>query len=221
MAPHPVSSEDQRDTWAAFDFDGTLTRRDTLLPFLRQVLSLRRLAQALAWESPWLAAYAARLLRNDQAKERLLQRALAGKSREELLEQGKIFAKQGVPPLLRPQMIERLKWHQRLGHRCVLVTASLTLYTKPWADSVGFSYAIGSELAFDESGNAIGTLIGGNCYGPEKKNRLRLLIPPKANLYAYGDSRGDREMLAMANQGWLINAKNGFGRDLPRMRGVF
>jgi phosphatidylglycerophosphatase C len=101
-------------------------------------------------------------------------------------------------------MLQRLREHQQKGHYCVLVTASLTIYTRPWAEELGFQHVLGSELQFDQAGCATGMLVEGNCYGPEKERRLRAILPADARLYAYGDSRGDQEMLAMADRAWLL-----------------
>ncbi len=185
-------------SWVAFDFDGTLTRRDSLLPFLRQVLGTPGLMAALAAEAPRLAAYAVKLLSNETAKVGLLRRALGGRRRAELELHGRSFATDGVTQLLRPPLMERLRLHQNLGHRCVLVTASLTLYARPWALAQGFEAVLGSELAFDDAGISDGRLVGGNCYGREKALRLKRLLGEGKLAVAYGDSRGDREMLAMA-----------------------
>ncbi len=202
-------------TWAAFDFDGTMTRSDSLLPFLRQLLGTPRLMTALAVESPWLAAYAARLLTNERAKERLLRRTLGGMPQERLQTEGQQFALKNIPALLRPAMWQRLRQHLALGHTCVLVTASLTVYTLPWALNAGFTHVLGSKLEFDEHGVATGMLQGGNCYGATKEKRLRELLGNFPLHYAYGDSRGDREMLAMAATSWMVNASNGYGNALP------
>lgn len=201
--------------WAAFDFDGTMTRRDTLVPYLMRLRGWVGLGAVLAAESPWLLAYSLGLMPNDQAKEHLLRRALGGVSRRRLEEQGRLFAQLDIANLLRMTMMERLYRHIKAGHRCVLVTASLTLYTRPWAEAVGFADVIGSELEFDDAGLATGRLAGGNCYGPQKALRLREHKAGRALHYAYGDSRGDHEMLAMAKQSWLLNAGNDFGGKLP------
>jgi phosphoserine phosphatase len=49
--------------------------------------------------------------------------------------------------------------------------------------------------------------ISKNCYGQEKVNRLLEVEPDRKNyyLYAYGDSRGDREMLAFADFPTLVH----------------
>ena len=214
---HHTEGDKPAAIWAAFDFDGTLTHHDTLGPFLRQLIPAARLAAMLALETPCLAAYALRLISNERAKVRILRRTLGGMLQQQLEDQGRCFAKTKLPYLLNQAMLQRLYQHLKLGHCCVLVTASLTLYTRPWAMDAGFSFVIGSELEFDRTDRATGQLIGGNCYGPEKERRLRKLFPKGSLLYAYGDSRGDREMLSMADFGWQLNAANGFGRNLPKI----
>ncbi len=170
------------DVWAAFDFDGTLTRCDSLTPFLRQVLGTARLLVALGVEAPWLGAYAVGLLGNEQAKVRLLRRTLRGKPRHALQAQARAFAAGGLPPLIRADMLRRVRRHQELGHRCVLVTASPSIYTQVWAQAHGFVATLGSVLEFDAAGLATGELAEGNCWGPEKQRRLARFLPPGAEL---------------------------------------
>lgn len=206
------------EVWAAFDFDGTLTRRDSLLPFLHLVAGGPRLLGALGLEAPWLAAYAAGRLSNEQAKVRVLRRTLRGMSQQELRARAAEYAAGALPRLIRPPMLRRLRRHQELGHRCVLVTASPSLYTELWAQAHGFAATIGSVLEFSASGQATGELVEGNCWGPEKQRRLLRLLPPMAELaYAYGDTRGDREMLGMARHAFLLGAHNAHGARLPEL----
>ncbi len=203
--------------WAAFDFDGTLTRRDTLLPFLQYTLGTPRLAIDLLLESPWLLAYLSGKLSNTHTKQRLLRRCLGGLSKDELHELGEKFAQCHIPSTLRPAMQQRLQQHQSLGHTTVLVTASLTVYTEPWAKRAGFTYVIGSEPELDENGNFTGNLQHGNCFGAEKAVRLKRILPTHAILHAYGNSRGDAEMLAMAQFPHLLDKTNAFGDTLPSL----
>jgi phosphatidylglycerophosphatase C len=203
--------------WAAFDFDGTLRRGDSLVGFLRDLLGPASLGAALACEAPWLLGYAAGWVGNDVAKQRLLRRCLRGQPLARLQQAGQRFAVEKLPRGLRAPMIDRLRAHQAAGHHCVLVTASPSLYTAPWAHAMGFRASIGTELEFDPEGRASGRFDGLNCWGPEKARRLRELLGGQALDYAYGDTRGDREMLAMARRGWLVGRGNGWGERLPSL----
>ena len=186
---------------AAFDFDGTLTHRDTLLPFLLHTLGAAAVARHSFILSPTLAGYALGLIRNDIAKERVFVRCLAGMNMNSLQQVGERFAAHVLPDLLRQEAMQRLKWHQQQGHRCVVISASLELYVRPWAIMAGFDDVIATRLETREDGGITGKLSGANCYGIEKVRRLETLLGTRDGytLYAYGDSRGDRELLGFAD----------------------
>lgn len=186
---------------AAFDFDGTLTRRDTLLPFLRETAGVATWLRNLLSLLPMLLTYALGMIANDVAKQRLLARFFAGMRMDQLQAEAERFAVQTVPKLIRPAALRRLAWHQQQGHRCVVISASLDIYVRPWALQAGFEEVIASHLEVLADGRVTGKLSGGNCFAAEKVQRFRALFPDRDNytLYAYGDSRGDRELLADAD----------------------
>lgn len=182
---------------AFFDFDGTLTAKDSLLPFLAFVRG-PKLALDLVAVLPQLLGYAMGILDNRRAKEAVLKRTLAGLPLERLAAYGREFARAKIPALLCQDGLARLRAHQNQGHLCVLVSASLEVYLKPWAYASGFSFCLASRLETDAKGLVTGHLKGGNCYGQEKVYRIQRLLarlgkPPKT--YAYGDSKGDKPML--------------------------
>ncbi|MEM8641236.1 MAG: HAD-IB family hydrolase [Cyanobacteria bacterium P01_G01_bin.54] len=184
---------------AAFDFDGTLTRHDSLLPFLRFCVGWQQFYWGLLVLSPMLLAYALKRIPNHLAKEKLLTYFLAGQDPEGLRSLAQTFATERLPTFLRPEAIARLRWHQQQGHRTILVSASLALYLKPWAQTMGIDSVLSSQLAM-LNGRYTGRLAGKNCYGPEKVARLQQAVGDLApyTLYAYGDSQGDRALLAAA-----------------------
>lgn len=197
-------------TLALFDFDGTLTRADSFIPFLNNVIGPGALARSAAACSPWLLGYAAGVVSNDVAKERLLRAAIRGRGADDLKRAGTEFARDVVPALLRDDMMARLRRHRDEGRLCVLVSASLDLYLEPWARQAGFDHLICSRLAFDESGRATGALAGANCHGAEKVARIRAWLADKGPIghsVAYGDTKGDAPMLAMADQGFWVRKK--------------
>ena len=185
---------------ALFDFDGTLTRRDTLLPFLRFVAGTAKLAAGMIWTAPQLAAYASGMLANDVAKEALLRRVIGGRQIGGLRMAGEEFARGIVPRLLDPVAVRWVTEHREAGRICVLVTASLDIYVEPWARAQGFDEVFCSRLAVVD-GKVTGQLDGGNCYGEEKVRRVQSWLQGRMprRVWAYGDSRGDVEMLCWAD----------------------
>jgi phosphatidylglycerophosphatase C len=125
-----------------------------------------------------------------------------------------------VPTLLaalRPGTRERLVWHRRRGHAVVIVSASLGAYLRPLADRLGLDGALAVELVVDAGGTLIGEVVGGlNNRGPEKVTRLNGWIDARfgagteVELWAYGDSPGDTELLAIADHPTWV------GRRAPR-----
>lgn len=186
---------------AAFDFDGTLTRRDTLLPFLLHALGAAAVTRHALVLSPTLAGYVLGLIANHVAKERVLVRCFAGMKGKILQQHGESFASYVLPGLLRYESMQRYAWHKQQGHRCVVISASLELYVRPWANGAGFDDVIATQLETSEDGRCTGKILGANCFGIEKVNRLRVLLGERQGytLYAYGDSRGDRELLSFAD----------------------
>ncbi|MBI5430027.1 MAG: HAD-IB family hydrolase [Nitrosomonadales bacterium] len=189
---------------AAFDFDGTLTRRETLLPFLLHTLGAARVARAALMLAPTLAGYGLRLIRNDLAKQQVFVRCLGGMRMDELRRQGERFAALRLPGLMREEAMQRLAWHKRQGHRCVVISASLDLYIRPWAIRAGFDDVLATHLETRADGTTTGRLAGDNCYGIEKVKRLEALLGARDGytLYAYGDSRGDKELLSGADHAY-------------------
>lgn len=185
---------------ALFDLDGTLTRRDTLMPFLRHAVGTKDFVAGLVRLAPTLLAYATGAIANDVAKEAVLSHFLRGFRIDALREIGERFARRKLSSLLRPDAMERVFRHKAQGDVCVLVTASLDVYVQPWALRQGFEAALCSTL--ETQGDVVtGKLHGGNCYGPEKVRRIVKWLDGRQaeHVVAYGDSRGDREMLELAD----------------------
>lgn len=189
-----------KETVAAFDFDGTVTYRDTLFPFLIFVFGFWKTMGKLFLDLPHLIGFVLKISPRQKTKERILGRFFAGRDLNEIRTLGETFAAEKLDSHIRPEAIQRLRWHQSQGHRCVLISASLDVYLTPWADRMGFADLISSRFETNGTGEITGKLLGFNCWGPEKVRRLtEHLGPKKYQLYAYGDSRGDQELLALAD----------------------
>lgn len=194
---------------AAFDFDGTLTRSDTLLPFLRRLLGTPTLLWVLFVCSPWLTGYVLRLISNHRAKAVLLQAALAGRSVADVERCAQTFVRDDLPQQWRPWGLQQLVQHQQAGHRCLLVTAS----TSPYMHLVGASLGVDAVLCTEMEvvdGRYTGPMATANCHGEEKVARLKAWLAQAYGaapdhqpvLHAYGDTKGDWPMLLLAQQAW-------------------
>jgi len=198
----------------AFDLDGTLTRRDTLLPFLRRAVGADRAVRSiLAAALPVARAVALGGAHRDRAKEALLRGVFAGVPREALTDAAEAYADYVVNRGLRPDIRARVDWHRDEGHELVLVSASPELYVAPIGRRLGFDHVLATRLEIGPDDRFTGRLVGRNCRGPEKVARLReWRSEGLAIAYAYGDSEGDREMLELAARGLRLSRSR---RRLP------
>jgi HAD superfamily hydrolase (TIGR01490 family) len=111
---------------------------------------------------------------------------------------------------MREEMIERMQWHTAEGHEIAIVSASLDIYVERVAELIGVGTVLCSRLETDGSGRATGRLVGGNCRGPAKLARIREEFGASGyEMWAYGDSAGDAEMLAAADHPVRINRRTG------------
>ncbi|WP_348816166.1 HAD-IB family hydrolase [Halomonas sp. H10-59] len=194
---------------AFFDFDGTLTTGDTLMPFLKFLVGSPIYYTKLTVNSHYILAYFLKVLRNDVAKRLLLKGYLAGYRLGHLYEKGQKFADEIIPLMLRREGMELVKWHQSQGHDCVLVSASFDIYLKAWARRENLSSVICTNLEEKDGGLVSDTIFGKNCHGNEKSERIANWIknhnPSKT--YAYGDTAGDLPMLRTVDYGFMWNER--------------
>ena len=189
---------------AAFDFDGTLTKRDTFMPFLACGLGWPRFLLALVKCSPWLAGFALRLIPNHVAKQKLMLATLENKTTAEIDDWTNRWLANNFPGQLQGWTMARLAEHQQAGHCCVMVSASPDIYLKRVAQQLGFDALLCTEMAVVD-GRLTGQMKTPNCYGEQKVLRLNAWMLERFGLssgaqlaYAYGDTSGDKPMLRMA-----------------------
>jgi phosphatidylglycerophosphatase C len=195
----PPASDSQ--VVAAFDFDGTLSTRDNLMPFLCRATSAPAVAQALAASSTRIAGQGPSAWKRDALKAELIRRLLTGYDATRLDTVGRAFAFDILRRHLRSDTVERVDWHRTQGHRLVVVTASLGVYVRPVAERLRFDGVLATELEVRDDGTLTGRLAGANVRGAEKAHQLNIwLADDGAYVWAYGDSSGDRELWSRADQ---------------------
>ena len=192
-------------TVAAFDVDGTLTTVDTFLPFVRTVAGPVRSLLTAAGAAPLAAGVAVGRVSRDRLKARVVAGVFRGAPAERIDEQGRAHAERIRQRWLRPDTVARLRWHQAQGHRTILVSASLRPYLDPLGDWLGVDAVLCTDLGVGADGRLDGAVLGGNCRGPAKAERLLAHLGARPDeLWAYGDSEGDRELLALAHHAVLL-----------------
>jgi phosphatidylglycerophosphatase C len=185
---------------AAFDVDGTLTTEDCVVPFLRRAAG-RRLGAALLRHP---VALAGALVRRDRDRlKELASTALAGRDAADLDRLGEAFAHDFVVHRLRDDTTARLARHRELGHVVILASASFEAYLRPLGEVLEVDGIVCTRLERDATGRLTGRLLGANCRGPEKARRVAAWLTHAglegAELWAYGDSPGDAELLAASD----------------------
>ena len=184
----------------AFDFDGTLTTRDSFTGFLAWRVGAARYVAGLIGLLPALAAY---LVHRDRGrlKASATHRFLKGASRDELDASARRYAETYARKLLRPDALRAWKRWQALGAQLIIVTASPELVVAPFARGLGCDLLLGTRLEFDGMDRVTGRFDGPNCRGEEKVRRLRAVFGPDLRLEAaYGDTSGDHAMLKLADE---------------------
>jgi phosphatidylglycerophosphatase C len=184
----------------AFDFDGTLTTKDTFLAFLRWRSGQIGYWRAVARLTPALISFV-RHRNVERLKAQAVGVFLRGAPMTTLKAEAREFAATAAPALLRPDALQVWRRHQAEGARMVIVTASPEAVIAPFAHGLGADLLIGTRLEIDAEGRLTGALDGPNCRGQEKVNRLNAVFGPALRLKAaYGDTDGDIEMLGIADQ---------------------
>lgn len=188
-----------------FDFDGTLTTSDTLLEFIKYAKGTSRFLMVFLKYSPLLVLMKLHLYPNWKAKQQIFAHLFAGMRIEKFDALCRGFAEESQH-LLRPKGI--ILMHEALvaGAQVIIVSASIDNWVRPFFDIRNLKgvQVLGTQIEV-EDGKLTGNFKSNNCYGKEKVHRIAEALKPfersEYEIEAFGDSRGDKEMLAFADKG--------------------
>lgn len=186
---------------ALFDFDHTVTTCDTYARFLRHVATPAQLASAKWTVGPWLIGYRLRLLSAESIRRRVTAQVFPGRTPGEIEALGAAYAHGELPRLLRPEAMQRIDWHRSRGHEVVVVSASLDAYLRPWCATHGLAVVCNALEVHDGRLTGRYAVRDIGAYKVEEIRR-RHDLSGYARIHAYGDSREDRPMLALAHERW-------------------
>ncbi len=198
MAHYPTPMK--RQDLALFDFDGTITTKDTLIDLLRSLKGPWSFWANIVLLTPYIALFLLKRIPNYRMKELFLTRFIGGMKEQTFARFAREYTQNILPNIVRPTVLERLRWHKKRGDRVIIVSASLSLWLRFFAEQEGVELIATEAEILD--GIITGKLAGNNCYGAEKVNRIQEVtnLSDYNRVWAYGDSRGDTEMLAVADK---------------------
>jgi phosphatidylglycerophosphatase C len=185
---------------ALFDFDGTITQKEMFADFMRFAVSRRRrLLGAMVFMPMWVG-YKVGMVSGNAIRASVVKFAFSGAPAEHVRLAGHRFSKDVLSTVLRPVAIERILWHKSQGDRIIVVSGALDVYLEHWCRQHGLDL-ICSRLEIVD-GYLTGGYHGLQCVGAEKSRRVREAceLESFSEIYAYGDTKEDLDMLSMANR---------------------
>lgn len=188
-----------------FDFDGTLTTSDTLLEFIKYAKGRSRFLMVFLMYSPLLVLMKLHLYPNWKAKQQIFAHLFAGTRIEKFDALCRGFAEESQH-LLRPKGITLVHEALVAGAQVFIVSASIDNWVRPFFDIRNLKgvQVLGTQIEV-EDGKLTGRFKSNNCYGKEKVHRITEVLKSfersEYEIEAFGDSRGDKEMLAFADKG--------------------
>lgn len=184
----------------AYDFDGTLTTRDTFLAFILYAKGWPRFLWGFLCYAPLLVLMNLRLYPNYKAKQKVFAYFFGGMELTAFNALCQDFAVNNRH-LLRPEGVKTLEQAQADGAEVLIVSASIDNWVQPFFPTV---QVLGTQVEVSD-GRLTGRFLSRNCYGQEKVDRILACYPDRESyhLTAYGDSRGDKQLLAFADEAYF------------------
>lgn len=205
-----ISSGKMARQLVIFDLDGTITRSDTLIPFLAGCLFRFPRLRARMLLLPFDAMrFALGRTTAGAFKEKLLRAAIGGLPVEAVNRWAQTYASRVVSSGCRVSTLKLIKEHQEHGDRLILLSASPSLYVRLIGQALGISETIATEVEI-KNGHYTGALITPNCAGHEKLRRIREHLGTdkySGKTLAFGDRESDRPLLEWVDEGWLIRGE--------------
>ena len=185
---------------AFFDFDGTITKKDSFLEVIKYQKGNTAFYRGFFFNIPYLTGLKLKVISNQVAKEKILKYFFGGMPLSSFQSACDHFIADKFDGLIRHAALTEIENLKANGFKIVVVTASAENWVKKWCDKNNISL-IGTRLEI-QNDTITGKLIGKNCHGEEKAVRIKAQysLSDFDEIYSYGDSGGDRQMLALATK---------------------
>ncbi len=193
---------------AVFDFDGTITNKDSFIEFIKFAKGRGALFRGIILLSPILILYKLGIIKNSYAKQVVFSYFFKNMTLRRFDDFCERFARK-IPTFCREKAILQIQEYVRDSVDVVIVSASIENWIVPWARQMGIQNVLSTQIEVSPDGQVTGLFLSDNCYGKEKVDRLLSAYPDIKNnrdlynIIAYGDSKGDFDLLLFADEGYL------------------
>jgi phosphatidylglycerophosphatase C len=195
---------------ALFDLDGTLTWRDTMLPFLLGFLRRRPHKGLGLWRAPFALWRYWQDRDHGTLKSSVIRMIMGGERRSVIDAWAAIFVDSLKPrQRFRPLALAVVEAHRAAGDHLVLMSASPDLYVPLIGRLLGFERTVCTEVAW-QGERLDGHLKTPNRRGEEKLRCMNSLREQYQGLaiIAYGNSASDLDHMRHAERALLVNGND-------------
>ena len=185
---------------AFFDFDGTITTKDSLQEIIKFLKGKTVYYTGIFSNMHWFMAYQLNLIPADLLKEKILSYFFSGMPENIFQEQCDLFADRILPGFIRPGAIAEMDRLRKEGFELVVVSASAENWIRNFSKRLSLEL-IATKLEV-KNGLITGKIEGKNCKGEQKVICIkeRWDLSAYEEIYVYGDSPADKPMMALATR---------------------
>jgi len=175
-----------------FDFDGTLTTRDTLRPLAHYLAEIKKERLKLFFFYLLLILYKLNLIDDHQLKQKFLTIFLNKESLTNVKSIVKCFLADKLESLINLPAFSKLKEHLSMGDRVYLVSANFDFFLEPLIEKWKLSGLISTETE-KQNTCLTGKIIGPTCKGKYKVEKVVKKFGAAAmiDMVVYGDNEDD------------------------------
>ncbi|MCB9207167.1 MAG: HAD-IB family hydrolase [Ignavibacteriales bacterium] len=192
---------------ALFDFDGTITQKDSLFHFLKYSVGPIKYYKNIFILIPVFLKLIFQIISNSDAKEKVIAYFFKDLTQQNFKEIADSYSETQINKIIKNSASQKIKWHKSQNHRIIIVSASVECYLQKWCEKKELEL-IGTKLEFINN-KLSGKFLTSNCNGEEKVSRIKekINLSEYNEIYAYGNSKGDLPMLELANKKFFNNFK--------------
>lgn len=185
---------------AFFDFDGTITTKDSFIDFLKYTKGNINFFKGIIILSPLIISFYLKKISSQKLKEAFINYYFNNLKIDQFMTIANDYSKKRIIKIINPEALKKIKWHQNKGDEVIVVTASLEYWIENWCNEMNLKL-IGTKIEV-KNNRLTGKIQGKNCSGIEKVKRIKTMYDLKNYniIYAYGNGSGDIEMLKISDK---------------------